>query len=142
MDLHRHVVHPDLCLQATIEFLASVPTRRLKRLLIIPGYGNNSNGPRAGIQSCLILALLAVANVQVERLEGRESDIPYISFFEILDCKLLLSVISVLSIIKRIDSNKGHYKITPNENWNYDLIQLMSSLYDDRSTYEIDAFVA
>ena len=65
-----NVIHPDLVLQSVIEFLASIPCRRLKRVLIIPGYGNNSSGPRAGITSCLILAILAISNVQVERLEG------------------------------------------------------------------------
>ena len=70
LDLHRHVVHPDFLVQATLEFLASAPARRLKRVLIIPGFGNNSSGPRSGIQSCVVLAILAIANVQVERLEG------------------------------------------------------------------------
>ena len=71
LDLHRNVVHPNFVMQATVEFMASIPTRRLKRILIIPGFGNNSNGPRSGIQSCVVLAILAIANVQVERLEGK-----------------------------------------------------------------------
>ena len=41
-----------------------------------------------------------------------------------------------------LNFQKGHYKITPNENWNYDLVQLMSSLYDDYSTYELEYYIA
>ena len=70
LDLHMHVVHPEFILQCVLEFLASIPTRRLKRVLIIPGFGNNSNGPRSGSNSCIVMAILAVSNVQVERLEG------------------------------------------------------------------------
>ena len=70
MDLHRKYVHPDLILQAVCEFIASIPTRKLKRVLIIPGYGNGSSGPNSGIQSCIVLVILAILNCQVERLEG------------------------------------------------------------------------
>ena len=66
-----HVVHPDLILQSVLEFVASLPTRRLKRVLLIPGFGNSSNGPRSGIQSCVVWVLLAMLNCQPERLEGR-----------------------------------------------------------------------
>ena len=37
---------------------------------------------------------------------------------------------------------KGHFKLTPSEKWNYDLIQLICSLFDDYSIYEVDTYTA
>ena len=76
--MHPNLIHPDLVLQATVEFLASIPERKLGRVLVIPGAGNHSNGPRAGIQSCIVVSLLAIINVPVERLEGMISYIKII----------------------------------------------------------------
>ena len=65
-----HIIEPDLVVQAVLETIAAMPARKVGRLLLIPGYGNNSSSKRAGIQSCYVATLLSLANIRIDRLEG------------------------------------------------------------------------
>ena len=69
--MHLRTIDPDLILQAVIETLESVPARHIKKLMIIPGAGNNSSSKRGGIQSCLVSLLLKLFNINVGRIEGK-----------------------------------------------------------------------
>ena len=71
MDLHPKIIEPDLVLQAVIETIASMPQRKLGRIMIIPGFGNHSSSANAGIQSCTVACLLMISNIKIERLEGK-----------------------------------------------------------------------
>ena len=71
LDLHMAIIEPDLVIQAVLETIAGMPERKVKRLLLIPGYGNGSSSNRAGIQSCLVATLLSITNIRIDRLEGK-----------------------------------------------------------------------
>ena len=70
LELHPHVVAPELVLQTVIETIVSMPARKIRKVMIIPGYGHNSSTKKAGIQSCNVAILLAIANIPIKRLEG------------------------------------------------------------------------
>ena len=70
MDLHSTVIEPSLVLQAVVEVVSSMPERKVRKALLIPGYGLGSTSSRAGIQSCLVASLLSIANIKIDRLEG------------------------------------------------------------------------
>ena len=72
LDLHLHIIQPDLVLQAVIETIASMPKRKITKVMLVPGFGRNSTSKRAGIQSCLVASLLSVANIRIDRLEGEK----------------------------------------------------------------------
>ena len=65
-----HIITPDLIIQAVIETIVAMPVRRIKRIMIIPGIGNNSRSKRGGIQSCIVAALLSVCNIKTDGLDG------------------------------------------------------------------------
>ena len=71
LDLHTKIIDPDLVLQAVIETIASMPQRKIGRVMLIPGYGNHSSSAKAGIQSCTVATLLMISNIKIERLEGK-----------------------------------------------------------------------
>ena len=70
LDLHREIITPNLILQAVIETLTAMPKRKIARVMIIPGYGHNSESSRSGIQSCLVALLLAIGNIPIPQLAG------------------------------------------------------------------------
>ena len=72
LDLHMKIIHPDLVIQAVLEIISTMPQRKVRRLMLIPGYGNQSSSNRAGIQSCLVATLLSIANIRIDRLEGNQ----------------------------------------------------------------------
>ena len=65
------IIEPSLVLQAVIESISAMPERKIRKMMLIPGFGNNSNSDRAGIQSCLVASLLMIANIKIDRLEGK-----------------------------------------------------------------------
>ena len=65
-----HIIEPNLVVQAVLETISAMPVRKIGKVLLIPGYGNNSTSKRAGIQSCYVATLLSLANVRIDRLEG------------------------------------------------------------------------
>lgn len=71
LDLHLKIIEPSLVLQAVIELISSMPERKIRKALLIPGYGLGSSSSRAGIQSCLVGSLLSIANIKIDRLEGK-----------------------------------------------------------------------
>ena len=68
--MHLEIIDPDLIMQAVLETISSMPERKIKRVMLIPGFGNHSSSKWAGRQSCLVACLLSIANIHIERLEG------------------------------------------------------------------------